>query len=341
MTAGDRGGDQVGGLVELSGAPQFRGRDPDLGETEGRIAGVSRRRTIFGLREIGFQRDGEVGGSEHRRGQTDAVGRVSRRCCDSHWLFNARRGGRLDNAQPRSGSVRAGSGPGLGSRDLEVARCGGHHVTISDGDVHQPAERRLHQRLVVNPVRNLLAVRTVGRPQPCRGLSHHPLAEGEPAGIVHTIDLTGNPAETTAHTTTAHATAHAATHPAAHAHAAVHATGPAEAATGLKRVHARAGVDGQHEVRDRIHLHHQVLLGLFLRGDEQHLVFDEIRQVDVAEQQSQGRPQRNARQVLRDRRVEVDARILERLLVEFDRNVVGVADLGDDIAERRLVKLES
>ena len=108
----------------------------------------------------------------------------------------------------------------------------------------------------------------------------------------------------------------------------------------MKRVHARAGVYGKDEVRHWIDLHHQALLGLFLCGDKQHFVFDEIRQVDGAEQQSQGRPQRNARQVLRDRRVEVDARILERLLVEFDRDVVGVADLGDDIAERRLVKLE-
>ncbi len=309
-----------------------------MGETEGRIADVSRSCIISDLREIGLQRDGEVGGLEYRRGQSDAIGRVSRRCSGSRWLFYARRGGRLDNAQPRS--VRAGSGPGLGGRDLEVARCGERHVTIGDGDVHQPAERRLHQRLVVNPVCNLLAVGTVGRPQPCRGLGHHPLAEGEPAGIVHTIDLACNPAETTAHTTTAHAATHPAAHATTHAHAAVHAVGTAHAATGLKRVHARAGVDGQHEVRDRIHLHHQALLGLFLCGDKQHLVFDEIRQVNGAEQQSQGRPQRNARQVLSDRRVEVDARILERLLVEFDRNVVGVADLGDDIAERRLVKLE-
>ena len=289
MAAGDRSGDQVGGLVELPGSPQFRGRDPHLGETEGRIAGVSRTRIISTLGEIGLQRCGQVGGLEHRRGQTDAIGGVSRRSSDSHWLFNARRGGGLDNAQPRRGSGRAGSGPGLGSRDLEVARCGGLHVTISDGDVHQPAERRFHQRLVVNPVRNLLAVRTVGRPQPCRGLGHHPLAEGEPAWIVHTIHLTGNPAETTTHTTTAHAATHAAAHPATHAHAAVHAIGTAHTATGLKRVHARAGVDGQHEVRDRIHLHHHVFLSLFLRGDEQDLVLDEIRQFEVAEQQSQGR----------------------------------------------------
>ena len=213
-------------------------------------------------------------------------------------------------------------------------------MTISDGDVHQPADCRLHERLVVNPARDLLAVRPVGRPQPCRGLGHDPLAEGEPAWIVHTIHLAGNPAETT-HAATHAATHTTATHATTHAHAAVHAIGAAQAATGLKRIHARAGVDGQHEVRDRIDLHDQVLLGFFLRRDEQHFVLNEIRQFEVAEQQPQGRPQGNAREVLRDRRIEVEARILERLLIEFDRNAVGIADLGDDIAKRRLVELES
>ena len=105
VPASDRGCDQVGGLVELPGLSQFRGRNPDLRGTEGRVPCVPRSGTVFDLREIGLQRGGEVGGFKHRCRQADAIGRVCRRRSDSHRLFSGRRGGGLDDARSCGGSV--------------------------------------------------------------------------------------------------------------------------------------------------------------------------------------------------------------------------------------------
>ena len=136
----------------------------------------------------------------------------------------------------------------------------------------------------------------------------------------------------------AHAAAHAAH--AAHAHAAHHAARAAEAAARLERIHPRLRVYRDHEVGHGIDLHDHRLGGLVLRGDHQDLVLDEVREVEVAQEQAQGRAQRDPRHALCDGRLQVEAGVFERLRVDLHRNALGVLDLGDHVAERRLGEFE-
>ena len=180
---------------------------------------------------------------------------------------------------------------------------------------------------------------SVGVTQPCRRVGCDPVAKDEPAGIVHPIHLAGHPAEAAApHPAAAHA---ASTHAAAHALAAIDTALPSHAAACLEGIHARAWIDRHHQIGDWIDLDDQVFLGLLLGRDQEHFVFDEVGEIDVAEQQSQGGSQRNPRQVLGDRRVQIDARVFECLDVKFHRDALRIADLDDDIAERGFRELES
>ena len=181
---------------------------------------------------------------------------------------------------------------------------------------------------------------SVGVTQPCWRVGCDPVAKDEPAGIVHPIHLAGHPAEATH--ASPHAAAHAAsTHAAAHALAAIDTALPSHAAACLEGIHARAWIDRHHQIGDWIDLDDQVFLGLLLGRDQEHFVFDEVGEIDVAEQQSQGGSQRNPRQVLGDWRVQIDARVFECLDVKFHRDALRIADLDDDIAERGFRELES
>ena len=143
------------------------------------------------------------------------------------------------------------------------------------------------------------------------------------------------------HATTTHAAAaHAAAHAAASL-AAVDAASPAHTAAGLERIDATACAQRHDEVADRIDLDYKVFRRLVLGRDQHHLVLDEVGEVDVTQQEPQGRPQRDARHVLRDdRRVEIEPRVFERLLVGQDRDVVLVLELIDDVPQGRLLEVQ-
>ena len=144
-------------------------------------------------------------------------------------------------------------------------------------------------------------------------------------------------AATTATDTTAH---HAAATAEAAALAAIDAAGSAQAAAGLKRIDTTLRIHGDHEVGHRVDLHDHRLGSLVFRRDHEHLVFDEIREVEIAEQEPQRGAERDARHVLRDGRFEIEARILEGLRVDLHGDALGVLDLRDHVAQRRLGELE-
>ena len=133
---------------------------------------------------------------------------------------------------------------------------------------------------------------------------------------------------------------HAAAAAEAAALTAVDASGSAQAAAGLKRIDATLRIHGDHEVGHRVDLHDHRLGSLVFRRDHEHLVLDEIREVEIAEQQTQRGAERDARHVLRDRGFEIEPRVFEGLGVDLDGDALGVLDLRDHVAERRLGELE-
>ena len=142
---------------------------------------------------------------------------------------------------------------------------------------------------------------------------------------------------------------HAATHAVASyaarleatALAAVDAAGPAHAAAGLERIDATACAQRHDEVADRIDLDDEVFGSFVLGRDQHHLILDEVGEVDVAQQESQRRPQRDARHVLRDDcRVEIEPRVLKRFLVGEDRDIVLVLELIDDVPQGSLLEVQ-
>ena len=158
---------------------------------------------------------------------------------------------------------------------------------------------------------------------------------------MHAVDLAGHPAEA-AHAAAHPAHAHAAcraTHAAAHVLAAVDAALAAEPAAGLEGVQARARIDRQHEVGHGVDLDHQVFLGLFLGGDQQHLVLDDVGQVEGAEHPLERRPQADTREVLGDGRVQIEPHVFEGPAVDLDRNPKLVLDRLFDVSQGRLVEL--
>ena len=133
-----------------------------------------------------------------------------------------------------------------------------------------------------------------------------------------------------AHTAATHATAtHATHHPAAHTtpHATTHAA-------------AASHPHGDDEVSYRIDLDDHVLSSLLLGGDQHHLVLDEIREIDLAEEEPQRRTERHAGDVLRHGGVEIEPRVIEGFLVELDGDPLGILDLGDHVTERSLIELK-
>ena len=147
-----------------------------------------------------------------------------------------------------------------------------------------------------------------------------------------------SPAHAATHAST-HASAHATTH-AAHAHAATHSAthSAAEAAEAAHHV----VLDRQDEVGHRVDLggHELIALGLLRRGDEQHFVVDDVLQLQFVQEQPQGRAERNAPQVLSDRRFGIDAGVFQSGEVELDLDVRRVLEILDDVLQRRLDKLD-
>ena len=141
----------------------------------------------------------------------------------------------------------------------------------------------------------------------------------------------------------AHAATHAAAHAAAHAahahathaahHAAAHAAHAAESAASNP-----VCLDRQYEVGHRVDLGGHVLfaLGLCRRSDEEHFVVDHVLQLQFVQQQLQGRAERNALEILRNRRALIDARLFQGRGIELDLDVVQVLEIIDDVLQRRL-----
>ena len=327
----DRRRDEFRGSVEIARRPEVSGRRPHLGESIGCF-------------------------TTHR-----FIGRTAGGCLVAGKVFGDRRTKvvRLDDVRRQPVTTFSGGGGGgivvairLGAAGQPRLRVGDLEVTaraveagqprLNDG-IHQASQARLGDRAIVQPLGRGRSHGDVGRTQPRRCLGGHPAAKHEPARVVGAIHLAGDPAEHAATAThaaahAAHATTHATTHP---THAAVDAARPAHAAAHLEWIDAGTRVHGQHEVGDRIDLHDEVFLSLLLRGDEQHLVLDEIGEAGFAQQQPERRPQRDALKFLGDRGgVEVDAGVGERLHVRNDGNIELVLQLADHGPQRSLLEVE-
>ena len=161
---------------------------------------------------------------------------------------------------------------------------------------------------------------------------------------MHPIHLAGHPAEAAAtHAAATHAAhAHAtgpAPHTAAHVIAAVDAAGTAHAAACLEGIEPRTRIDREHEVGHGIDLDDQILLGLLLGGDQEHLVLDDVGQVNVSQHSTERCAEADCRGVLGDWRVEIEARILERPRVDLDRDAEFIGDRPLHVSQGRLVEL--
>ncbi len=121
----------------------------------------------------------------------------------------------------------------------------------------------------------------------------------------------------------AHATAESS-HTTHHSHAAHHAHPSAHR------------VRRHHKVGHRIDLEDEVGIGLLWGRDQQHFVFDDISQIQVAEQQAQGGSQRDPSQALRHRCATLDAQRLEGLVVQLDFDPVPILEIIHDFRERRV-----
>ena len=333
MTARDGGRYQFGGPREISPRAELSGGDPHLGES---ITMIGPGGVVFVCGgQIRRERGPQVGGRQNVCGE-----RLSRlrppafrgRSLRALLLHGIDRRGRHHHASAGVGE------PAPGRRHLEETTCRGPCTAGEDG-VHRDSHGRLGRGAMANPGGEALAVSAVEVAQPRRSRRREPFAEGEPASVVNAVHLAGHPTETAApHAAHAHAAGGAA-HAAAHVLAAVDTAGAAEAAAGLERIEARAGIDRQHQVGHRVDLDHQILLRLLLGGDQEDLVLDDVGQVDRAEHPFQGRPEAHAGEALGDGGVEVEPQIFQRASVDLDRNPELVLDRPLDVPERRFVEI--
>ena len=126
------------------------------------------------------------------------------------------------------------------------------------------------------------------------------------------------------------------------AHAPAHAALlAAHTATHLKRIDPAAGIHRQHKISNWIHLDDDMFRSFFLRGNQHHLIFDDVGKVEVAQQESQRRTQRDARDAFCQGRFKIKSGILKSLHVDFYWNALRILNLGNDIANRRLCKFKA
>ncbi len=110
------------------------------------------------------------------------------------------------------------------------------------------------------------------------------------------------------------------------------------------RVHDRLGrarrIGRVEQVGDRVNPRQRHHLGLLRRGHQQRLVVQHVRQTVIAEHQAQGRRQGNPFYLFRHGHLGRNSHVLERALVDPDRDFVRVAERLEHRGERRFDERE-
>ena len=74
----------------------------------------------------------------------------------------------------------------------------------------------------------------------------------------------------------------------------------------------------QHEISNGINFDGEFRLGLFRRGDQHHLVLDDVREIELTQHQTQPRTQGNTADVNLDRLIGTDPDIFKSLCIKVN-----------------------
>ena len=108
-----------------------------------------------------------------------------------------------------------------------------------------------------------------------------------------------------------------------------------------KRVDATTVGDRYDEIRHRVNLDDLLVFLSRLSRDEQDVVFDDVRETKIVQDQAERGTHLGVVDDLVDRRCRVESRFIERLLVDLHFDSLFAPDLFDDVFQLVLIQVEA